>query len=151
EPPAPSDGQRILVDRLWPRGLKKADAKLDRWMKEVAPSTALRAWFGNKPERFAEFRKRYARRSRTTPLWPSSASSAAATPSPSSTAPATPTRTRPPCCSECCAGGASCSRLAPSLFPLAPGTGERAGVRGSSRLARGYRARPACRAVALAK
>src|SRR5262249_43463186 len=70
EPPAPSDGQRILVDRLWPRGLKKADAKLDRWMKEVAPSTALRSWFGHKPERFAEFRKRYAREVATTPALP---------------------------------------------------------------------------------
>ena len=60
EPPAASDGQRILVDRLWPRGLRKADAKIDRWMKEVAPSTALRSWFGHKPERFAEFRRRYA-------------------------------------------------------------------------------------------
>jgi uncharacterized protein YeaO (DUF488 family) len=60
DPPAASDGQRILVDRLWPRGLKKTEAKLDRWMKEVAPSAALRTWFGHKPERFAEFRQRYA-------------------------------------------------------------------------------------------
>jgi uncharacterized protein YeaO (DUF488 family) len=60
EPAAPADGQRILVDRLWPRGLKKAEARLDRWMKEVAPSTALRSWFGHEPARFAEFRKRYA-------------------------------------------------------------------------------------------
>ena len=60
EPPSPADGLRILVDRLWPRGLAKAAAKLDRWTKEVAPSTALRSWFGHKPERFAEFRKRYA-------------------------------------------------------------------------------------------
>ena len=60
DPPAPADGARILVDRLWPRGLKKAEAKLDRWMKEVAPSAALRTWFGHEPARFAEFRKRYA-------------------------------------------------------------------------------------------
>ena len=60
DPASPADGQRILVDRLWPRGLRKADAKIDRWMKEVAPSTALRSWFGHKPERFAEFRRRYA-------------------------------------------------------------------------------------------
>ena len=60
EPPSPADGERILVDRLWPRGLKKADAGIDRWMKEVAPSAALRNWFGHQPERFAEFRKRYA-------------------------------------------------------------------------------------------
>jgi uncharacterized protein YeaO (DUF488 family) len=60
DPASPEDGERILVDRLWPRGLKKAEARLDRWMKEVAPSAALRTWFGHKPERFAEFRKRYA-------------------------------------------------------------------------------------------
>ena len=60
DPPAPADGARILVDRLWPRGLKKAEARIDRWMKEVAPSTALRTWFGHEPARFAEFRKRYA-------------------------------------------------------------------------------------------
>ena len=60
DPPAPADGARILVDRLWPRGLKKAEARIDRWMKEVAPSAALRTWFGHEPARFAEFRKRYA-------------------------------------------------------------------------------------------
>jgi len=60
EPPSPADGERILVDRLWPRGPKKAEARIDRWMKEVAPSAALRTWFGHKPERFAEFRQRYA-------------------------------------------------------------------------------------------
>ena len=60
EPASPEDGARILVDRLWPRGLKKADAVIDRWMKEVAPSAALRTWFGHEPERFAEFRRRYA-------------------------------------------------------------------------------------------
>jgi uncharacterized protein YeaO (DUF488 family) len=59
EPPAPSDGCRILVDQLWPRGLSKAKAELDSWNKAVAPSTALRQWFGHKPERFQEFAKRY--------------------------------------------------------------------------------------------
>src|SRR5215469_357611 len=59
EPPAPADGARVLVDRLWPRGLKKADADLTRWSREVAPSTRLRQWFGHEPGRFAEFRKRY--------------------------------------------------------------------------------------------
>ena len=59
--PAKSDGMRILVDRLWPRGVKKIDAKLDRWMKEVAPSQELRKWFGHEPERFAEFKRRYRR------------------------------------------------------------------------------------------
>ena len=57
--PAETDGTRILVDRLWPRGLSKRKAALDGWNKEVAPSPALRKWFGHKPERFAEFRKRY--------------------------------------------------------------------------------------------
>jgi uncharacterized protein YeaO (DUF488 family) len=59
ERPAKSDGTRILVDRLWPRGVSKARAKLDGWEKEVAPSNALRKWFGHRPERFAEFKKRY--------------------------------------------------------------------------------------------
>ena len=59
EPPAKSDGMRVLVDKLWPRGLKKTDAKLDLWMKDVAPSTELRKWFGHEPERFAEFKRRY--------------------------------------------------------------------------------------------
>ncbi len=53
------DGYRILVDRLWPRGITKLRAKLDEWSKEVAPSTELRKWFGHKPERFEEFSKLY--------------------------------------------------------------------------------------------
>jgi uncharacterized protein YeaO (DUF488 family) len=57
--PKPSDGRRVLVDRLWPRGVKKIDAHLDDWIKDVAPSPALRRWFGHEPERFAEFRARY--------------------------------------------------------------------------------------------
>lgn len=57
--PAKSDGLRVLVDRLWPRGLEKADARLDRWMKEIAPSQELRKWFGHEPERFVEFKRRY--------------------------------------------------------------------------------------------
>jgi uncharacterized protein YeaO (DUF488 family) len=61
EPPSPEDGVRVLVDRLWPRGLRKADAAVDRWMKDVAPSTELRQWFGHDPERWQEFRRRYAR------------------------------------------------------------------------------------------
>jgi len=59
EKPASTDGTRVLVDRLWPRGLKKTDAKIDLWMKEVAPSTELRRWFGHEPERFTEFKRRY--------------------------------------------------------------------------------------------
>ena len=58
-PPEPSDGRRILVDRLWPRGLTKADAALDGWDKDVAPSPELRVWFGHDPAKFAEFRDRY--------------------------------------------------------------------------------------------
>lgn len=57
--PSAADGTRVLVDRLWPRGLKKTDAHLTSWMKDVAPSPRLRVWFGHKPERFAEFRARY--------------------------------------------------------------------------------------------
>jgi uncharacterized protein YeaO (DUF488 family) len=59
EPVASNDGQRVLVDRLWPRGLTKADAKLSLWLKEVAPSPALRSWFGHEPARFDEFGRRY--------------------------------------------------------------------------------------------
>lgn len=59
DPPAVDDGKRILIDRLWPRGVKKADAAIDEWMKEVAPSTPLRKWFGHDPARWPEFRRRY--------------------------------------------------------------------------------------------
>jgi uncharacterized protein YeaO (DUF488 family) len=59
EPPEPRDGTRILVDRLWPRGVKKADAKIDRWLRDIAPTAALRRWFGHRPERWPEFRRRY--------------------------------------------------------------------------------------------
>ncbi len=59
EPPAKADGTRLLVERLWPRGLKKEDAKLDGWLREVAPSTALRKWFNHDPAKWGEFQKRY--------------------------------------------------------------------------------------------
>jgi uncharacterized protein YeaO (DUF488 family) len=59
EPKAKTDGCRILVDRVWPRGMKKEDAHLDHWMKEVAPSTALRKWFAHDPEKWSQFRKKY--------------------------------------------------------------------------------------------
>ena len=55
----PEDGKRILVDRLWPRGLTKAKANVDLWMKEVAPSTELRKWFGHDPDKWKEFQTRY--------------------------------------------------------------------------------------------
>ena len=54
-----NDGTRVLVDRLWPRGLSKERARVDAWLKEVAPSDELRQWFGHDPDKFAEFRKRY--------------------------------------------------------------------------------------------
>lgn len=57
--PAQNDGYRLLVDRIWPRGVSKEDAKLDDWNKELAPSTELRKWFDHKAERFDEFRQRY--------------------------------------------------------------------------------------------
>ncbi|HZL34783.1 MAG TPA: DUF488 domain-containing protein [Tepidisphaeraceae bacterium] len=60
ERPDAGDGTRVLVDRLWPRGVKKADAAIDQWVKDVAPSTALRKWFGHDPARWREFRTRYA-------------------------------------------------------------------------------------------
>jgi uncharacterized protein YeaO (DUF488 family) len=59
EPAGAEDGTRILIDRLWPRGIKKADAAIDRWLKEIAPSTELRRWFGHRTERWPEFRRRY--------------------------------------------------------------------------------------------
>ncbi|MBO8172253.1 MAG: DUF488 family protein [Bacillaceae bacterium] len=59
EPPHPQDGKRILVDRLWPRGVSRQKARLDVWMKEVAPSPELRQWFGHRPERFDEFSRLY--------------------------------------------------------------------------------------------
>lgn len=59
ESPSPEDGVRVLVDRLWPRGLSKDEAAVDRWMKDVAPSTELRTWFGHDPDRWLEFRRRY--------------------------------------------------------------------------------------------
>jgi uncharacterized protein YeaO (DUF488 family) len=57
----PADGQRVLVDRVWPRGVKKDAAALDEWCKQAAPSTELRKWYGHDPDRLAEFRRRYER------------------------------------------------------------------------------------------
>jgi uncharacterized protein YeaO (DUF488 family) len=59
DPPARGDGVRVLVDRLWPRGLKKDEARIDHWMKDVAPSAGLRRWFAHDPARWDEFRRRY--------------------------------------------------------------------------------------------
>ena len=59
EPVAASDGERILVDRLWPRGLSKEAAAIDHWARDLAPSTALRRWFAHEPEKWVEFKRRY--------------------------------------------------------------------------------------------
>lgn len=59
EPASENDGYRLLVDRLWPRGISKANAKIDEWNKELAPSTELRKWFDHIPERFEEFSAKY--------------------------------------------------------------------------------------------
>jgi uncharacterized protein YeaO (DUF488 family) len=60
ERPDADDGTRVLIDRLWPRGVRKVDAAIDQWVKDIAPSTALRKWFGHDPARWQEFRTRYA-------------------------------------------------------------------------------------------
>ena len=59
DPPSAEDGTRVLVDRLWPRGVKKADAKVDLWLKDAAPSAELREWFGHDPQKWKEFQARY--------------------------------------------------------------------------------------------
>jgi len=59
DPPAADDGWRVLVDRLWPRGLSRDEARIDEWLKEIAPSDGLRKWFGHDPARWEEFRSRY--------------------------------------------------------------------------------------------
>jgi uncharacterized protein YeaO (DUF488 family) len=60
-PVTEQDGIRVLVDRLWPRGMSKSRAEIDEWCREIAPSTALRRWYGHDPQRFTEFRRRYRR------------------------------------------------------------------------------------------
>lgn len=59
DPPEAGDGFRVLVDRVWPRGMKKSDAAIDLWQKDIAPSTELRKWFGHEPEKWTTFKKRY--------------------------------------------------------------------------------------------
>jgi uncharacterized protein YeaO (DUF488 family) len=70
EPSSPGDGIRVLVDRLWPRGLKKTDAHLTSWMKDVAPTPSLRTWFAHDPERFVEFQRRYTAELQRNPVIP---------------------------------------------------------------------------------
>ena len=60
DPPTKNDGRRLLVDRVWPRGIAKDDLQIDAWLKDLAPSTELRKWFGHDPAKWDEFRKRYA-------------------------------------------------------------------------------------------
>lgn len=67
EPFSPSDGFRVLIDRLWPRGIAKAKAHVDLWLKDVAPSRALRQWYGHDPAKWTEFRKRYTNELRDSP------------------------------------------------------------------------------------
>lgn len=59
DPVSPDDGRRVLVERLWPRGLRKADAALDEWLQDIAPSSDLRRWYGHDPAKWPEFRRRY--------------------------------------------------------------------------------------------
>ncbi len=59
DPASPGDGRRILIDRLWPRGLKKEEARFDEWLKDLAPSDELRKWFSHDPAKWSEFQKRY--------------------------------------------------------------------------------------------
>jgi uncharacterized protein YeaO (DUF488 family) len=59
DPVSPEDGKRILIDRLWPRGIKKEKAHIDEWLKEIAPSNELRKWYSHDPAKWAEFKKRY--------------------------------------------------------------------------------------------
>jgi uncharacterized protein YeaO (DUF488 family) len=59
DPISPDDGKRVLVDRLWPRGIKKEKAQIDEWLKEISPSSELRKWYSHDPAKWAEFKKRY--------------------------------------------------------------------------------------------
>jgi uncharacterized protein YeaO (DUF488 family) len=68
EPPAASDGARVLVDRIWPRGMTKEQAQLTLWARDVAPSTPLRKWFGHDPARWDEFQRRYREELKSAPL-----------------------------------------------------------------------------------
>jgi uncharacterized protein YeaO (DUF488 family) len=67
DPPASTDGVRVLVDRLWPRGCKKEEVRCHAWLREVAPSSALRQWFGHDPNKWEEFRQRYLKELQTNP------------------------------------------------------------------------------------
>ena len=70
EPKEKADGRRVLVDRLWPRGLTRDKAAIDRWLKELGPSTGLRQWFGHRTERWPEFTRRYRKELAGPAAWP---------------------------------------------------------------------------------
>jgi uncharacterized protein YeaO (DUF488 family) len=61
DPPAPGDGRRVLVDRIWPRGIARDELRIEAWLKELAPSSGLRKWFGHDPDKWRDFKERYAR------------------------------------------------------------------------------------------
>ncbi len=61
DPASPDDGKRIYIDRLWPRGMKKEEVKIDEWLKDISPSDDLRKWFGHDPSKYAEFKRRYSK------------------------------------------------------------------------------------------
>ncbi len=67
EQPTEDDGTRVLVERLWPRGLRKADARIDLWLKDIAPSHELRTWYGHDPAKWPEFQQRYRKELRSNP------------------------------------------------------------------------------------
>jgi uncharacterized protein YeaO (DUF488 family) len=69
EPASSDDGRRVLVDRLWPRGLSKENAHIDEWLKEVAPTKELRTWFAHDPAKWSEFRTRYQKELAANPAW----------------------------------------------------------------------------------
>lgn len=69
DPPSPEDGLRVLLDRLWPRGLSKEKAQVDWWAKELAPSDGLRHWFGHDPEKYPESVRRYREEQKENPAW----------------------------------------------------------------------------------
>ncbi len=69
DPPADADGYRILVDRVWPRGFTKEQARVDEWRKDLGPSDALRKWFGHDPDKWDEFRRRYRAELKASGLW----------------------------------------------------------------------------------
>ncbi|MET0637521.1 MAG: DUF488 domain-containing protein [Chitinophagaceae bacterium] len=69
EPPSPSDGFRVLVDRLWPRGVSKENADINEWLKDVAPSTELREWFNHEPEKWKSFSEKYSAELKDSPAF----------------------------------------------------------------------------------